>query len=266
MGPGGPGRAARRFFGRPIMDPMSALMRDLRRIEVGRQRDAELELIRRAQAGDIAARNELVEGLLPFVMCQARLRHRSGPRADLTDSFQAGCLGVLRAIESFNPAKGCRLITYAGAHIHRAIENHRLDNLAGAHVPRGSYSSPSMSPETRTKIKLLASQHSTTELHWLPSKTQGPQDEAAEREEERGEHLVAMRRAILALEDRLRLVVEARLRGMTFREIAATMGITRQRAHQLFAEAQARLRGKLAAAGEQAGPQAPGFTVRRAAG
>jgi RNA polymerase sigma factor (sigma-70 family) len=89
-----------RGFGSDVVGPGPRL--DARR---------ERRLVQRAQAGDQGARQELVQELLPFVYWVAR--GYSGPRAELEDLVQEGTLGLLKAIERFEPARGTRLTTYA---------------------------------------------------------------------------------------------------------------------------------------------------------
>lgn len=69
------------------------------------------ELIRRAQAGDAAARERLVEGNLKLVMSVAR--RFLGRDKELDDLFQAGCLGLMRAIDRFDLAYDVAFSTYA---------------------------------------------------------------------------------------------------------------------------------------------------------
>lgn len=80
-----------------------------------------------AQGGDLDARNRLVEGNLRLV---ASLVHRfSGRGADSEDLFQAGCLGLMRAIDGFDLTYDVRFSTYAVplilAEIHRYLRENR---------------------------------------------------------------------------------------------------------------------------------------------
>src|SRR5208283_5527466 len=62
--------------------------------------DAEAELGRRARAGDLAARNELVERNLGYVLYRVS-RYRAVCRDD--DLLQAGCVGLIEAANVFDP-------------------------------------------------------------------------------------------------------------------------------------------------------------------
>jgi RNA polymerase sporulation-specific sigma factor len=74
----------------------------------------DLELILAAQAGDIAARNELVMRHERFIW--KMVREALGPRRQrqAEEYFSCGVEGIIRAIEKFDPAKAGSLLTYAG--------------------------------------------------------------------------------------------------------------------------------------------------------
>jgi RNA polymerase primary sigma factor len=81
--------------------------------------EQERRLARRAAQGDRKARDRLVEGNVRLVVAVARLHGGRGvPHADLV---QEGMIGLLRAIEGFDPRRGFRLSTYAIWWIRRAM-------------------------------------------------------------------------------------------------------------------------------------------------
>lgn len=69
-------------------------------------------LLRLAQAGDTEARDRLVVGNLRLVHSLVR-RFLSAGGADRDDLFQAGCIGLMRAIERFDLRYDVRFSTYA---------------------------------------------------------------------------------------------------------------------------------------------------------
>lgn len=69
------------------------------------------ELLRRAHAGDKAARNLLVECNLKLVL--SAVQRFSGRGGNPDDLFQVGCIGLIKAIERFDIDLGLRLSTYA---------------------------------------------------------------------------------------------------------------------------------------------------------
>lgn len=73
--------------------------------------EEELELAAKAQAGDANARNKLVNSNLRFVVNVAKKYQNHG--LDLTDLISEGNIGLLTAVEKFDPAKGYHFISYA---------------------------------------------------------------------------------------------------------------------------------------------------------
>lgn len=73
--------------------------------------DEELELAQKAQAGDKAAKNKLVNANLRFVVNVAKKYQNHG--LDLTDLISEGNIGLLTAVEKFDASKGYHFISYA---------------------------------------------------------------------------------------------------------------------------------------------------------
>lgn len=87
------------------------------------QQDEELELARaycRSRDPDLARR--LLEGHLRFVISMAKTNAHGGGTS-LEDLFQEGCIGLLKAIEKFDPDRGVRLTSYASYWIRSQILN-----------------------------------------------------------------------------------------------------------------------------------------------
>lgn len=68
------------------------------------------ELMRRTKAGDKRAREELVEGNLRLVLSVIQRFAGRGENPD--DLFQVGCIGLLKAIQNFDPDLELRFSTY----------------------------------------------------------------------------------------------------------------------------------------------------------
>jgi len=87
-------------------------------------REEERNLARRARDGDEEARNRLVEANLRFVIKIAKGYMNQG--LALQDLIQEGNIGLMEAIERFDPDKGFRLTTYASwwinLYIQRAVQ------------------------------------------------------------------------------------------------------------------------------------------------
>ncbi len=73
--------------------------------------EEERELVRRAQQGDREALGRLVDAFLGYVF-QVALQYR-GRGVPLADLVAEGNLGLLEAIQRYDPSRGTRLITYA---------------------------------------------------------------------------------------------------------------------------------------------------------
>src|SRR5262249_2461662 len=80
---------------------------------------AEKELAYRIQEGDSAARDQMVCANLRLVVNIARCY--TGKGLDLLDLIAEGNLGLLRAVEGFDPAANTRFSTYASFWIKQSI-------------------------------------------------------------------------------------------------------------------------------------------------
>jgi RNA polymerase sigma factor (sigma-70 family) len=122
--------AAHRAGGAGVSD----LLRDLDAVpEQGAERDDFDEVVRRAQAGDPQAREELIDRLLPLVNSIARGYRAAGlERGDLV---QEGCVGVLRALQRFDPSRGVPFSVYAALWIRQALQELRSDFLRPVRLP-----------------------------------------------------------------------------------------------------------------------------------
>ncbi|WP_083788888.1 sigma factor [Aeromicrobium marinum] len=74
-------------------------------------REREVELSRAARAGDAAAREQLIVSGLRLVAMRARLLGFTGDA--LGDAIQCGTVGLIAAVDRFDPDRGVRLGTYA---------------------------------------------------------------------------------------------------------------------------------------------------------
>ena len=67
-------------------------------------------LIKAARAGDRQARQEMVQGNLRLVL--SVVQRFAGRGENMDDLFQVGCIGLIKAIDNFDPAQNVRFSTY----------------------------------------------------------------------------------------------------------------------------------------------------------
>ena len=82
-------------------------------------REEEIELAKKAQAGDKAAKDKIVKANLRFVVKVAKGFQNHG--LDLNDLISEGNIGLLNAIEKFDVSKGYHFISYAVWWIRQSI-------------------------------------------------------------------------------------------------------------------------------------------------
>src|SRR5689334_20203974 len=105
------------------------------------------ELARRVQAGDEEAREELVRGLLPGVDATAR-RHRT-EGLEQADLLQEGIVGLLRALQRFDPGHGVPFAAFATWWIRQSLQEARSDFMRPMRLP----------PKALRQLSQLKSEH-----------------------------------------------------------------------------------------------------------
>ena len=86
------------------------------------------ELLTRAHSGDREARERMVEGNLRLVLSEVQRFAQRGENLD--DLFQVGCIGLIKAIDNFDPAQPVRFSTYGVPMILGEIRRFLRDNNA----------------------------------------------------------------------------------------------------------------------------------------
>ena len=82
--------------------------------------DEKEALFKRILEGDMDAREQYIKGNLRLVL--SVIQRFSGSNENVDDLFQIGCIGLIKAINTFNLEKNIKLATYAS----RCIENEIL--------------------------------------------------------------------------------------------------------------------------------------------
>ncbi|MBX5441311.1 MAG: sigma-70 family RNA polymerase sigma factor [Solirubrobacteraceae bacterium] len=105
---------------------------------IGRYRllrpDEELELARRIERGDLAAKDRLINSNLRLVVSIAR-QMQGNHDLCLLDLIQEGVIGLVRAAEKFDWRKGLRFSTYATLWIRQAIQRGIADRGRTIRLP-----------------------------------------------------------------------------------------------------------------------------------
>ena len=85
-------------------------------------------LLKRAQQGDKNARQALIEGNLRLVLSVIQRFAGRGESPD--DLFQVGCIGLIKAINNFDPTKMVKFSTYGVPMIAGEVRRYLRDNSA----------------------------------------------------------------------------------------------------------------------------------------
>jgi RNA polymerase sigma-B factor len=225
---------------------------------------SEQELLRRYhEEGDVAARDALVERMLPLVR---RLARRYANRGEALDDLeQVGSLGLIKAIDRFDIHRQLKLSTFAVPTILGEIKRHFRDRVWSLRVPRDLQElNARLSKEVERlttrlgrspTVEELAEASQTTVEHVLDAIQGGQAYAAVSLDEPTGEgrqatadtlgtvdeaFAQAERRELLrlgldALPEREREILRLRFfAGLTQREIADRVGISQMHVSRLI--------------------------------
>ena len=232
-------------------------------------------LIRYHEQGDQAAREELVERFLPLARQLARRYQRQNEPLD--DLMQVASMGLVKAIDRFDPSRGTAFSTYAVPTILGELKRYFRDSGWAVHVPRGMQErvmkldqasqelhrrlgrSPSagelaqeldLTSEEVLEAMEAASAYDAISLEEQRSESSDSQEptyaDSLGSEEERYELVeygATIAPTMKALSERERLILHLRfVEDMTQSEIADRIGVSQMHVSRLIRRALARLR------------------------
>jgi RNA polymerase sigma factor (sigma-70 family) len=245
----------------------------------------ERRLIAAAQAGGEQARADLIDAFMPRIAWIART-YRAYPSVDREELLQEGVVGLLRALERYDPTRGTPFWAYAGWWVRQAMQQlvaeltwptvlsdralRHLSRVKQAH--RAALAESGREPsrdELATRAGLEVKQlDNLLTVDRVPRSTEVPvatqdgavgtlgdllADPAAESEYDRVIDAIAsetLDAQLTTLSDRERMILRARFgldgKEETLAEIASRLGVTGERVRQI----EQRALGKLAAAWE----------------
>ena len=93
-----------------MADPLKLYLKDIKDIPLLKAEE-EISLARRIKQGDEEARRKMIQSNLRLVISIAKRYNNLG--LPISDLIEEGNLGLMRAVEKFNPGKGFRFSTYA---------------------------------------------------------------------------------------------------------------------------------------------------------
>ena len=198
-------------------------------------REAELEAAREAVRGVAGARNRIVVANLGMVFAIVREYGRWRSGSDFDDLVQEGVLGLMRALDRFDPERGVRFMSYAAWWVRSYVVKSISEMI--------SEERPSIDEEDGEGLSILRT---------LASSDRRP-DEVYERVE-LAESLCSLLDSV-EFTKRERLLLYARLYTSdprTLSEIGSELGISRERVLQVENVLKKRLRSVLLSTSEGA--------------
>jgi RNA polymerase sigma-B factor len=171
----------------------------------------------------LAPRRRLIEAHMPLVRAIAR-RH-AGSDEPLEDLVQVGAIGLIKAVDRYDPDRGTTFAAYAAPFIAGEIRHHLRDRCAPVRVPRHLQAEG---------VRVVA-----VELEAAGDAHVDPLAQASDR--------LALRAALRALRPRERRIVQLRfVEDLSQAQIARATGLSQVHVSRMLRAALSRMRDELA--------------------
>jgi len=261
------------------MDPVKAYLKEIKDIPL-LSPEEEIELSKRARRGDKEARDRIIRSNLRLVINIAkRYSHLGIPLMDL---IEEGNIGLMRAVDKFNPRKGFRFSTYAAwwikQNITRAITEQQKMIRIPVYMNELLHKWKKTQEELSHKLKRVPTNEEIAKkmgipkekieeiTSWLSSTTLSLEEPVGDDEESQVKDLVENQKVESPDKDISRLIEKERIdnllekmssrekeildmrfgitdgRTHTLAEIAKKFGISRERVRQIEEQALKKLR------------------------
>jgi RNA polymerase primary sigma factor len=115
-----------------MVDPIKAYLKDIRHIPLLSAKK-EIELAKLIKKGDKQAREEMIRSNLRLVISIAKKYTNLG--IPLSDLIEEGNIGLIKAVEKFDPTRGFRFSTYAAWWIKQSVSRAIIDQGKMIRIP-----------------------------------------------------------------------------------------------------------------------------------
>ncbi len=135
------------------LDSVQMYLREIGRVPLLTSKDQEIELAKKIERGEEAAKQTLINSNLRLVVSIAKHYVGRSPNLTLLDLIQEGNIGLFKAVEKYDWRKGYKFSTYATWWIRQAITRALADQARTIRIP--VHMIETISKYTQIKRRLL---------------------------------------------------------------------------------------------------------------
>jgi RNA polymerase primary sigma factor len=224
------------------MDVQAALLKDVWK-SPRLSREEQIVLARRYKdTGDMKAREQCILSIWPWGLRLAR-RYSEFCGVDFLELASVAAVGMIEAVDSFDPSRNLSLVTWATWHIRKELLIFTKQHAHIIDLPQHVWAETSgechdKAMRVREGVKQIDEQY--------PVADRTDDERKADDDEETEYRLALVRQALSHLSERDRRVVLGRMDGKLLRVIGDELGYTRERIRQIEKQAIGELRKNLA--------------------